>query len=65
MGGDALIVVAAGHADTGDDRAIRRIDGGELATGGIRDPIAIAGAGIDRFNFQTFQNFVCSCSCRH
>ena len=59
--GYLLIVVAPRHAHARDDGAIRRVYGGQFAAGGLGNPIAVARAGIDRLNFQSFQNFVCRC----
>ena len=50
-----LIVGGPGHAHAGEEFAGRRTGGGEFAAGGFGDPVAVAGAGVYRFDVKVFE----------
>ena len=52
---DVLVVVEAGHANAGERLVVGGIDGDQFGAGGIRNPIAPAGAGIQRLDVELLE----------
>ncbi len=51
-----LVVLAGGHLHMSQHASVARADGGQVSPAGLRNPVAVAGAGIHGLNLQPFQN---------